>query len=185
VEDFHEADSVYMTNLIQEMEFSYTNDNYPKVIDVTSFARFCLVHDIMGTHHYGANRYYIKQDKSDTTLVEMPLLWDFDREDGNPVGWSLTHKTFFSHFFENQNRTFVNEYAKLWNQLRPDLYYHIDNFFRSAYITEGYAIANSMYLDDRRWNKYHPVYDSFLNRPKWIEKRIPWLDSEINKLVQP
>ncbi|MBR6283351.1 MAG: CotH kinase family protein [Muribaculaceae bacterium] len=180
---FTEADSVYMTDLTHRMELSYyTHDNYPEVIDVPSFARFCLVHDIMGTSHYGANRYYIKRDKSDTTLVEMPLVWDFDREDGDSAAWSLTHRAFFYHFFQNSNRTFVEEYAKQWNQVRPIPYSHIDSLFTSERKTNGYAISMSTYLDNTRWNTHHPTYNSFTNRPAWIKRRIPWLDAEIQKL---
>ena len=183
VEDFTAADSVYMTELTQRMDLSYTNDDYPEVIDVPSFARFCLIHDIMSTQHYGANRYYIKYDKSDSTLVEMPLVWDFDRADGDSIGWSLTHKAFFYQLFQNTNRTFVEEFANQWNRVQPILYNHIDSVFNNAFNTYGSALISSMYLDNRRWNKNHSVSNSFVNRPNWIKKRMPWLDIEIRKLT--
>ncbi len=182
-EDFTAADSVYMTDLTRRMELSYTSDNYPEVIDVASFARFCLAHDIMGTSHYGANRYYIKYDKSDSTLVEMPVMWDFDHANGKLTGWSLTHTTFFYQLFDNPNKAFVEEFAKQWNQVHPILYDHIKNLFEQERLAHGYGISMSLYLDNIRWNTHNAAYDSFTSRPEWVKNRSVWLDAEINKLT--
>lgn len=182
VENFAAADSVYMTNLTQQMENAYVSDNYPDVIDVRSFARFCLVHDIMGTCNYGANRYYIKHDKSDSTLVEMPLVWDFSRTHGDTTSWSLTHTAFFDQLFSNPNRAFVEEFANRWNQVSPILYAHVDSLFKSEYKTHGEAIIMSVYLDNKRWNTHNNAFKSFSNRPDWINKRTQWIDQEIVKL---
>ncbi|MBQ7690106.1 MAG: CotH kinase family protein [Muribaculaceae bacterium] len=183
-DDFTAADTLYMTSLVRQMERSYMRDNYPEVIDVRSYAAWCLGHDILGTKDYpGTNRFYLKYDKSDTTRVVMPLLWDFDSSESVADNWSQPHLWFYSYLFNNANRTFVDEFVNLWNRVSPTLYEtiftHFDTMRRSR---EGSAISLSLQLNNQRWGTSYLIYTCFIDRPAWIKSRVEWLNAEVAKL---
>ena len=183
-EDFTAADSAYMTSLIWDLDRSYLRDFYPDVIDVRSFAGWCLGHDIMGTRDYpGTNRFYTKYDKSDTSRVVMPLLWDFDSSESEVGKWSQPHLWYYHYLFNNPNRTFVNEFVALWDSVGPTLYDKIHTHFETLRNTkEGTGISLSIDLNNKRWGTTYYVYTSFSKRPEWIKERVQWLNTEIAKL---
>ncbi len=186
-EDMTDDDVAYMTSLLYDMERSYARDYYPTLLDVHSFAAWCLGHDILMTKDYaGTNRYYCKADRSDTTKIFMPLMWDFDSTEADTVGWSPPHICFFRSLFNNPDRTFVEQYVTLWRQVSPTLYDTLNTLFTTLRKSpEGSGISYSLQYNNNRWGSKYLVYSSFLYRPQWIQKRSPWLTREINKLNPP
>lgn len=183
-EDFTAADSTYMTGLLSNMDCSYIRDNYPEVIDVPSYAAWCLGHDILGTKDFaGANQYFLKYDKSDTTRVVMPLLWDFDSAEGDTATWSQPHIQLMYYLFRNPNKAFVNAFVDKWNSVQPTLYETIyAKFEKMRHSKEGTAFSLSMQLNNQRWGTTFMIYSNFVYRPEWIRKRVIWLTREIAKL---
>ena len=60
-------------------EESTRNGSYQNMIDVESFARWMLAHDILGnTDGAGSNIFITKYDNTETSLIKMGPLWDFD-----------------------------------------------------------------------------------------------------------
>jgi hypothetical protein len=60
------------------LEESLVGPQYAERIDVESFARWLLAHDILGTwDSYGSNLFIARYDTLDSK-VRMPVLWDFD-----------------------------------------------------------------------------------------------------------
>ncbi len=186
-EDFTANDSTYMTALLRNMEASYRRNDYPDIIDVQSFAAWTLAHDILGTWDFaGTNKFYLKYDQSDTSRVVMPLLWDFDSTEADSTSWSRTHIGIMSRLFANPNRTFVDAYVKLWQQVSPTLYEHLNNLFINVRKSkQGTGIASSLQLDNTRWNTQNPIYSCFVFRTQWIQHRMPCLGRLINTLNPP
>ncbi len=186
-EDLTDDDISYMTNLIRLLESSYAGYSYPSIIDVRSFAAWCLGHDILMTSDFaGTNRFFAKADRSDTTRITMPLMWDFDSTESDTIGWSTPHTHYFASLFRNPDRTFVDRYVALWQEISPTLYTRINTIFNNLRKSpEGSGISFSLQYNNTRWDSKFLIYTSFFFRPQWLQKRLPWLTKEINSLNPP
>lgn len=171
----------YMSSLVSRYEQSVRNGTYDHMIDVASFARWCLVHDIMGTNDAGgANMFYTKYDSTATTPIVAPLAWDFDMSERTESAWSASHIQHMAKFFNSSNRRFVAEFVKAWVELRQSLVSDMATYLRYYNNSdEGRAIEASSNI-----NKI--VYGYQINGPNnvawrnyWISSRFNWLDTKI------
>lgn len=172
---------VYMQELVSAYENSLATANYPNLIDVPSFAAWCLVHDFMGTKDDGgANRYYTKYDMSDTTRIVMPVAWDFDMAERTASAWSRCHTNHMSVLFNNSNKTFVDAFAGLWRKVRGTLLNDITGYM-TAFSTspQGLALHSSYQLDKIVWGKILSVPSNVATRNEWYNNRFPWIDNAI------
>ena len=134
----------------------------------------------------GTNRFFAKADRSDTTRVTMPLMWDFDSTESDTLGWSKPHTQYFASLFRNPDRTFVDQYVALWQEISPTLYTRINTIFNDLRKSpEGTGISSSLQYNNTRWDSKWLLTSSFLLRPRWLQKRIPSLTREINRLNPP
>ena len=63
-----QTDKDYIQNCVNLMELSILKDNYQDYIDITSFAKWLLAHDILGTYDSGGSNIFLsKYNHSDTT----------------------------------------------------------------------------------------------------------------------
>jgi hypothetical protein len=183
-DDITEDQLAYMQTLVNRYEASLTANNYPDLIDVRSFAGWCLVHDIEGTQDSGgANRFYTKYDTTDASKIVMPLAWDFDMAEHTTSAWSRSHTSHMNTLFNNSNRAFVGEFAALWRKVRGTLTSEFSNYMkefrRSA---EGIGVDNSIPLDKLVYNRPISVLGFTTARATWITNRRTWLDNAINAL---
>ena len=174
----------YMQGLVSEYERSLTHDNYPDFIDVESFAAWCLGHDIMGTKDAGGtNRYYIKNDTTDTSKIVMPLLWDFGMAERTAGNWSNSHIDHFTKLFNNSNRTFVDAFVSLWAKVHDtfvaDMQDYLVNFKNSP---EGKAVTACSNLNNIVWGRTMNVAVLVISRNSWFTQRAKWLDTAIGAL---
>ena len=139
-EDVTEGYEDYIKEFINKTEESIIQGDYEQYIDVRSFARWILAHDIMGTWDSGGSNLYIaKYDNTDESRLTMPVLWDFDTIcEMKPGGFSRYHDSesdfYFPLLFNSDNRLFAETYKKLWNDFKPSLLTGIVNFI-NAYST--------------------------------------------------
>ena len=76
-EDVTEEQAEYISAYMNAFDQSVLNSTYPDYIDAASLANWLLAHDILGIQDSGGtNKYFLKADDSDSTVLEMPLLWD-------------------------------------------------------------------------------------------------------------
>ena len=174
----------YMQTVVTAYENSLGKSDYPDKIDVVSFATWCLAHDLMGTQDSGgANRYYSKFDSSDTSLIEMPVLWDFDMAERTTSEWSRCHTSHFDQLFANANRRFVDEYVAQWRRVsstfKKDFSTAMNAFSSSA---QGRALKASTPLENLRWNTTMSVPNNVYYRINWYNKRVEWIDPAITAL---
>ena len=175
----------YIQGVVTAYENSLVRSDYPDLIDVPSFAAWCLGHDILGTQDSGgANRYYTKYDSTDTSKIYMPLLWDFDMSERTASAWSQGHIKHFASLFNNANRTFVDEYVGLWRKISGTFYNDIQHYVTGYYSTdEGKALDASIVLEGIMWNyTYPPVKDHCIDRMIWYFSRVRWLKKAIDQL---
>ena len=174
----------YITAVINDYEQSVTDGTYPQFIDVPSFAKWCLAHDILGTWDSGgANRYFTKYDRSAGSKLTIPCLWDFDSSENDPELFSRCHRLLFQDFFNNSNQEFVKTFISLWQQMSPtiskDMQSKSDQFRASQ---QGKALAASFPYNDTRWNVSSSMHNALMSRMKWIRERTAWLNEAIYQL---
>ena len=162
-----------------------SQQNYPDLIDVRSFAAWCLVHDIEGTKDGGGcNLYFMKYDTTAQSKIVMPLTWDFDMSERTISEWSRSHTEHMKVLFNNtSNRAFIGEFAALWREIRGTLVNDMKEYmlaFRKS--DEGAALSKSFALDKMVYNRYLSVLSNTISRYTWIQERIPWLDNAITAL---
>lgn len=175
----------YLQRVVAAYERSLSASDYPDLIDVPSWARWCLAHDVCGTKDSGgANRYYSKRDSTDSSRVEMPVLWDFDMAERTSSDWSWCHTEHFAKLFSNANRAFVDEYVWQWRRVRgsleDDMYSAMTDFRRSD---QGKALESSYDLEAMRWGGYSPsLLSQVYVHIRWCASRRAWLDDAIDAL---
>jgi len=177
----------YMQSLVTSYERSVQNGTYDQLIDVGSFARWCLVHDITGTKDSGGtNRFYTKFDTTAATPIVMPLAWDFDMAERTSSAWSRSHVSHMTAFFNSTNRRFVSEFVGAWVQVRGTLVHDIttymNQFVQSA---EGRGLEASMSLNSLVYNNTLSVANNKAYRNYWFTDRFEWLDQAIMALNPP
>lgn len=174
----------YIQGVVTSYENSLKKTNYPSKIDVESWARWCLAQDILGSKDSGGtNRFYSKRDSTDTSLVVMPLLWDFDQAERTTSGWSYCHIDHFSKLFNNSNRLFVDEYVAQWRRLSATIATDMPSAlrkFRSS--AEGMALMASSSLEQLRWDFTMNVSGRITDHINWFENRKTWMDSAVDGL---
>lgn len=180
-DDITEEQLTYMQGLVNVLEASLVANNYPEVIDVTSFATWCLVHDITGTKDGGgANRYYSKYDTLPESKIMMPLVWDFDLAERSGNAWSRCHTKFMNELFTNSNRAFASEFVRVWCQVREtivnDMARELDAFMNSE---QGFAMQDSYRINNAAYNIQNYFANQIASRKSWIRNRYNWLDKNI------
>lgn len=135
-------------NYMNEFErVLYSKGDLSSYIDFESFAKWILIHDILGTDDAaGCNRFIYKYDYNKdnpySSKLQMGPVWDYDstfRSDD----WSTLHTNeewfYFTKLFERDD--FRRVYLQLWQSIRPNILSDIQSGF------------------DEIWNKYGDVFD--------------------------
>ena len=195
-EDLTEEEEANIRNDIERLEQAVSSDNYPEVIDVRSFARWILLHDLLGTYDAaGSNIFVARKNRDDTSLMRMPVGWDMDSSMLYPNEWSRTHTDrglFLSYLFANQHCTdFIEAYLDEWQhamqlgvmeQMRQDAL----SFPSSAL---GLGLIRSYPLHGERWGWDSSILDivdveaqsQFVYN--WFVEREPGLSSLVSELA--
>ena len=149
-EDIQNSMITYMNEIEKAI---YEDGDITNYIDIESFAKWMIVHDILGTDDAaGCNRYLCRNNN--TSLLQMGPTWDYDsmfRSDS----WSTIHSFtsfYYSELFKNE--TFVQTYIKLWKQIRPTIIDNIQIYLEQVYVKykdvfdENMAIHNTKYPNE-------------------------------------
>ena len=171
----------YMQSLVKDYENSLKKGTYPAMIDVASFAKWCLVHDITGTQDAGgANLYYTKYDTTAQTPIVMPVTWDFDMSERTTSAWSQSHVTHMTKLFNSTNRAFVREFVNAWVKVRNTLVNDVRGFIKAfAESPDGIALQASMNLHKLVYGNTVSISAFVAWHNGWYIARKPWLDSAI------
>lgn len=184
-EDLTDDDMNYMTQLITDFENSLSTDTYDQVIDVESFAAWCLGHDILATFDAGGtNQFFVKNDRTSSSLITIPLMWDFDSTEGDSVSWSRCHKVLYPGLFISKNKAFLNAFVNKWRQVGPTFEDDVTSAIRDfQYGSDGMGLLKSVPLDNQRWGSIRLAWAYLNQRVQWFHNRLPWLRQAIDELV--
>ncbi len=186
--------------------FKNQEEGYRKYIDIESFIDYYIVQELaknVDGNMRGSCYLALRRNGK----IEQPLVWDFDLAFGNADyitteqgassydwdGWYIkTCSPWFDRFFEDP--AFVAELKKRWNQLIPELD-QLPGFIKQNALMLDYAQVRNFDLksnggagwdiNKKEWNtsRIRGSYDAELNYlVSFVEKRIGWLDTNINKL---
>lgn len=186
-------------------DFKDPVNGYRKYIDVESFIKYYIVQEL-AKNVDGNMRGSCYMALRRNGKIEMPLVWDFDLAFGNadyivseqgassagPEGWFIkTCSPWFDQLFKDPY--FVSELKKQWNELKPELD-GIPDFIREHALAiqdsqarnfspkpngAGWDINRKDWNTERRGISYISEFNFFID---FVEKRLGWLDREINKL---
>lgn len=182
----------YITQFINDTEQSILNGTYSNYIDIKSFAKWILAHDILGSKDSGGTNLYVaKYDDTPNSLLEMPVLWDFDSNFRmEPGEFSKCHNNagdfYFYNLFNNTNNSFTSKYKELWLQIKPTLLSTITQYILSITDSEyGRALESSRMLHYNRWGytPYENIGELAQEAINWFNNHLDKLDVNINKLA--
>ena len=188
-EDVTEENELYINNYIVSMEESLQQGNYEDYIDISSFTKWILSHDILGTRDsWGSNMYIKKFDESNQSRLELPCLWDFDSSyEITPGTFSKLHiesNEYFYALMNSSNPSFRNAYVKLWKEKKEEITNTLTAFLNEFKDTEeAKAIDISRKLYNNRWGYYYGTVKSDVQHTlKWINSHFPLLDQQIQSI---
>ena len=187
-DDVTEERLAWLTSELAGLEEALSGDSYAERIDVESFARWLLTHDILGTwDSYGSNLFVSRYDSLDSK-ARMPVLWDFDAIFMMEGTWSNVHRErfFFQHLLSSRDRVFASTYLALWEELKNSVFDGMLSFIDKYEISEeAEAVDASMNLDAERWhNEYTSLRDHLATARTWFESREAWMDEHIASEVR-
>ena len=94
--------------------------------------------------------------------------------------WSRCHTVYMQKFFNSTNKAFVNDYVRLWCQLRETFYNEMVNtFVMFSNSAVGAALQSSYRLDNLAWDRNLYFQNNLTYRRQWLQRRFTWLDENI------
>lgn len=186
--DLTSAQFDYIQTVLSEAEESTRNGSYQEKIDIESFARWMLAHDILGnTDGAGSNIFLTKHDNTKASLLKMGCLWDFDVI-MKSEGWDEIHgRYFFKGLFASENKAFVRRYISLWKENKDHVFLelkrYLDNYLASELCQ---AVDASIELNNERWaSLMYPLPHSATfvqDATSYFTKRKAWLEDHLTTL---
>ena len=197
---------IYMANFEKYMNrfeaafYDYSDnpsDDWRKYIDLESFARWYLVHNILA--NIDTNYFFSKKNSDDDSKLVMGPVWDFEWSIG--IGWYYDERPrnpdywCVNGWYMKEllcNEEFVSEVKNQWKKLKakyPDLTATINSKMKEY----AQIINTSQEMNFKRW----PILDQRVSvgglplgtyeaelscDMAFIQNRISWLDSQIANL---
>ena len=116
----------------------YNNGDITKYMDMESFAKWILIHDLLGSYdNYGCNRFLYKDNLQDDSKLKMGPLWDYDSMFKSDVLSTIHSASFFYYPQLFQYPDFIDLYLKIWNKYKGVLKEKLHQEFQS--IKERYS----------------------------------------------
>ena len=189
----------FIKEYMDMVETQIKNGTYEDYIDVESFARWQLAHDILGTlDGWGSNIYMCKYDQSSPTnpyedgswsKIKMSALWDFDTIFKMYGEWAKNHGqniNYTNYLFASENSAFWDSYQTLWNNISSTLWTSLSAKLSELKNQWGEDINISRMLDACKWNTSYTTIESNISEAEtWFTTRIEWLNTKINHTLIP
>lgn len=189
-EDLTEEQMSYIGQVLLEAESAMADSTgmYAQKIDVESFARWMLAHDILGnTDGAGSNIFLSKYDDTETSLLKMPCLWDYEAIMKSEEWDDMHGRYYFQRLFNNSDSTFTNCYRELWEQNKDRVFNDLLAFFNDYMLSDTKkAVDASIKLNNNRWARYTyklSLSAKFISQARnYFTTRKEWLDHAIRDL---
>lgn len=173
----------YIAKYVNDFEDCLTSyGDVSQWVDLNSFARWVLGHDILGTYDAGgSNMFLTKNDTLDSPLCMGPL-WDIDSafrttDEYATIHWS-PYAFYYNYFFLHKN--FVETYLNMWQQRRDGLKDYVVSQVDSLLADQGDALELSykLFYKYYRISRYR-VDDNYKEFTQWMDRRMVFLDSAL------
>ena len=188
-DDFNQTSETYtyIQQYITNTDASMLNGTYENYIDISSFAKWILTHDILGTYDAGgSNIYCIKYDNTAYTKLKMTSCWDFDSIMQMQDSFSRIHSDeifYYFYLFNSENYAFKNCYKDLWNTKKNEINTNILDYINTIKTSSSTEINNSRILDSKVYSETPSTIEQEINSiSTWLSNRKTWLDTNINQL---
>ena len=177
----------YIENYMNDLEYHVKNGTYEDYIDVDSFARWLLIHDILGTWDAGGSNIYMsKYDSTENSKIFMETTWDYDTSYRMVDAWANQHigtRMYAKPLLKSENKSFINSYKTQWSVLSLLLWNELSERIQELKVIQGEDINSSRQYDALRWNVIpKTIEEDILIAENWFTSRIVWLDNAINEL---
>lgn len=180
----------YIGQVLLEAESAMEDSTglYEQKIDVESFARWMLAHDILGnTDGAGSNIFLTKYDDTEGSLLKMGCLWDFEVIMKSEEWDDIHGRYYFQRLFNNSDSTFTNRYKELWEENKDRVFDELLAFLNDYMNSDlKKAIDASIRLNNNRWARYTyklPLSSKFISKARnYFTNRKEWLDNAIRNL---
>lgn len=185
-EDVTEEQIDYIKNYIKLLETCIIEGGkYEDYLDVDSWARWILAHDILGTwDSYGSNIFITKYDNTDNSKLMMANLWDFDSNYFMKDSWSVAHVSsvfYFDKLFNSTNLIFKDTYKSVWNIINPIIFDEMITFlssFEKSVLAD--CVDKSIIQDNKRWGATGlSVAEEIEITKSWFKSRQVFLNENI------
>ena len=157
--DYEDVDSQRMAQIKNIMEAAedalWNGGEVDSLFDYTSFARWILAHDLLGSNDAaGTNVYYVMEATDSEGNALKPLqagpLWDFSSIfNVLDTEWSIQHVSdilYYPQLFKREK--FTSEYKRLFEALKPTFASDIAQRLNSVNAAYGEAIGQSIDIDN-------------------------------------
>lgn len=188
-EDVQKDESIltYIENYMNNLEQNVQAGNYEDYLDVESFARWLLIHDILGTWDAGGSNVYIyKYDSTENSKIFMATTWDYDSNYCMKDSWANQHngdRIYADPMFKSDNPAFKNSYKTQWKTISSTLWPELLTKLEELNSLQGEDINLSRKCDAYRWNGTSvTVTDNIKTAEDWFVTRTSWLNMNIYKL---
>ena len=194
--DITKEQLTYLQDVVTTAEMSVDTKEYEKYIDISSFVRWLVGHDILGTADgAGSNFFLTKYDDTNDSKIMMANLWDFDailnglHGDSRSEVFTDGHVMFFYKQLFNDSQ-FVSQYIDNYKYYSDFVFDRmtkaIIDFRDSEY---GRAYIQSWYKDWDFWSyDYQAVEDMTIEQRfqiaiEWFSTRKDILDRAVEALI--
>ena len=155
-------------------------------IDVESYARWLLCHDILGTVDPAGSNLFMYKTTLDpanpqSTKMKMGPIWDFDAcmaQDVLGDDWSWIHREYGRLFYYErllQRSDFQTCFINNWERVSSRLYDEVTDSIGKVLERESEAINVSRHLSGRGYT----AAERLQNIKDWLNHRIEWIDDNI------
>lgn len=158
----------------------YNNGDITQCIDMVSFAKWILIHDILGTDDtVGCNRFLCRKDN--TSLLQMGPVWDYDSSfRSDDLSTLHTSDLFYYHYLFNYPQ-FTQIYLNLWNNIKVKLSNNIKDEFEKYWSKYSNTFDESMSIHQKKYtsegiNNFRSQIDEITSK---MTNRINLLDNYI------
>ena len=188
-DDLKPEQLTYIQSAVEAMEESISNGTYRNTIDVKSFARWLLAHEILGTRDSGgANIYLKKADNTAATKFTMCTLWDFGSIMKMDNDWAGVHNDFFyfTELFSDPDSYFTWQFKKLWTTEALRVFDAIEQYlYQFKQSNLAYYLNTARKYDQMRWNyTYDNTVENDIDQAiAWFKNRKTWLQQAMDTLT--
>ncbi|MBO4823261.1 MAG: CotH kinase family protein [Clostridia bacterium] len=170
----------YIKNVIDRFEvvLSQDDENVFDYIDVTSFAKWLLAHDILGTWDSGGANIYLTKKDSANSLLMMGPLWDFDTIFMQQNDFARIHNEHVFYYPDLLNRSeFTEVYRDTFDDVKDEI---ITDLQDKLSLLDSETYNQLLTINNARWNKSGRTLEQSIDViTNFFTEHLAWLDEQI------